>query len=100
MPPGEKFRHIVIFKLKSEVNEKDKQNAIAILRELGEGNPNILEWKIEESLDQRKGVIIIENSLFKDRESFEEFRSSSQHAEVGKTMSKIADWLVADYIEE
>ena len=94
------FRHIVFFKLHNNVSEADKQEALLELRKLGENNPDILELKIEESLDQRKGQIIVENSLFKNELAFQEFRKSPTHAKAAATLSKIADWWVGDYLEE
>jgi hypothetical protein len=73
------LRHIVLFKIKDGVNELQIESAIKLLKELGIDNPSIIEWTVEKSLDERKGKIIIENSLFKSKE--------------------ISDWIIGDYIE-
>lgn len=94
--PMPNLRHIVMFTL---CDGADKERVIAELKRLGEDNPDILEWRIEESLDMRKGTIILENGLFTDQAAKERFRLSDKHLEIGEFMSKWADWKTADYLE-
>lgn len=91
-----KVRHIVIFMAKPGV---EADEIITLLKSLDSNELGILAFTAEQSLDKRKGVIVIENMLFADERSFERFRLSSVHKELGEKMSRIADWLVADYIE-
>lgn len=60
----------------------------------------VLELRVEESLDTRKGRVIVENMLLADPAAAEAFRSDPLHAEVARIMSLMSDWWVADYCEE
>ncbi|HSE29157.1 MAG TPA: Dabb family protein [Candidatus Saccharimonadales bacterium] len=92
------IRHIVLFKVYENTSNEDRQKAIETLKKLG-SEPGVLEWRIEESLDTRKGYVIAENSLFEDNNKFQQFRASQNHKVAVEVMSKIADWTVADYAE-
>lgn len=91
-----KVRHIVIFMAKPGV---EADEIISLLQSLDSDEPGILAFTAQQSLDQRKGVVVIENMLFADERAFERFKFSPVHKELGEKMSHIADWLVADYIE-
>jgi hypothetical protein len=91
-----KIRHIVIFVLKPGV---DTGEVVGLLRTFGKNDPNVLEWTVAESLDTRKGNVVIENALFPDETAFEKFKTSRTHKGLGEKMSLLADWLVADYTE-
>jgi quinol monooxygenase YgiN len=90
-----RVRHIVIFLLKPVV---DVNEVLSLLRSL-QKSEDVIELTAEQSLDTRKGIVVIENALFKDEAAFERFKKSEHHKEVGERMSQLADWLVADYIE-
>jgi quinol monooxygenase YgiN len=90
-----KIRHIVIFLLKPGADESE---VLRLLRSL-EKSDDVLELTAEQSLDARKGIVVVENALFKDEAAFERFKKSEHHKQVGEEMSQLADWLVADYIE-
>ena len=90
-----KVRHIVIFVAKPGV---DASEILSLLHNLSKG-PGVLSFAAEQSLDTRKGTVVIENVLFADERSFEAFKLSPAHKRVGEKMSQLADWLVADYIE-
>ncbi len=96
MPAG-KFHHIVLFKLYDGVSLEQKQKAIEILKSLGENNSDIIESTVLESLDSKKGVILVENFVFKDLDSTEKFKESKEHKETGIYMSTISDWWIGDY---
>lgn len=93
------IRHIVLFKIRDGITEEKQGEAIKLLKELGKDNPSILEWTIEKSLDTRKGIIIIENSLFKSEEDLNSFRSFEKHIKTGEFMREISDWIIGDYFE-
>jgi quinol monooxygenase YgiN len=93
------FRHIVLIKFHEGVDDEARDRTIHLLKGLGDLE-GILEWEIAESLDQRKGHVIVENGLFEDAEAFEKFRQSERHIEVGNFIKEIADWLIGDYIEK
>src|SRR3990167_1703451 len=94
------FRHIILFKLHEGLDPKLEIKAIQLLQELGRGDEVILEWKVKRSMDIRKGIIIVENGLFKDEQTFEIFRKSDRHLETVNFMKEIADWKVGDYIDD
>lgn len=91
------YRHIVFFRLHEATTEAQKLQAIDTLKKLGENNEGLIEWVITESLDARKGTIIIEDSTFKDEMSFQKFRTSTAHMEATKIMGDVSDWWVGDY---
>lgn len=93
------YRHIVLFKMYDKVSEDQLKEAVQLLEELGRSSEGIVEWKIEESLDVRKGRILVENALFVTQQSFERFRKSDHHAKARNFMQEIADWWVGDYFE-
>lgn len=93
------LRHIVLFTLKPTVTHVERDEAVQLLRDLGQSSDGVLAWSVELSRDTRKGVVIVENGLFVDEHAYEAFRSSAEHKAAGKLMSQIADWLVADYLE-
>lgn len=91
------YRHIVLFKIHDEVSDEDFQKAVETLKQLGENNPDILEWKVNVSLDNRKGRVIIEEATFTNEEAFQKFRVSQKHINAGNIMKEISDWFVGDY---
>jgi hypothetical protein len=90
------FRHIVLFRVRDDVTDPELSEAIDRLRALGDA-PTVGEWRIERSLDQRKGRVIVEDATFASREAFEVFRSSAAHVATAEHMAGIADWWVGDY---
>lgn len=90
------FRHVVLFRLHNDATDADADAALADLRALGE-LPGVEQWRVERSLDERKGTILVEEGTFADARSFELFRSHRQHAATAATISQMADWWVADY---
>jgi len=92
------FRHIVLFQVHADVADAQVDEEIDALRSLG-SLPGIERWVVERSLDDRKGVVIVEDATFVDRAAFEAFRSSEQHRAVGEQLREIADWLVGDFVE-
>lgn len=93
------IRHIILFKLYKNVGIDEETKAIQLLRALGTGDEEILEWRVEKSVDIRKGIVIVENGLFKDDRAYERFRKSDKHVEIVSFMGQISDWTVGDYIE-
>lgn len=91
------YRHIVLFRIHDDVREQEAEAAEALLRGL-EVLPEVQEWRILRSLDDRKGRVLIEDATFADRRAFERFRTSAEHAEVAEQLARIADWLVGDYV--
>lgn len=93
------IRHIVIFKLYPEVTESSRRQALQKLRALCGDSPLLQEWRVAESLDTRKGKLIIQNTLFKDSSALQQWRRAGAHKQTVDFMSQISDWLIADYEE-
>jgi len=94
-----KLNHTVMFKIHDDVSDDDIADAAELLTGLG-GEPGVEKWIIRESIDVRKGRIIIEQSRFESNEAYQKFRISSAHVKVGDFMKTIADWWVGDYLED
>lgn len=89
------FRHVVLFRL------HDAADADAAIRVLEEMRPaeGLVSWTITRSLEDRKGVVIVEDATFVDRAAFEEFRRSEGHRLAVEHMRRCSDWLVGDWTE-
>jgi len=90
------LRHVVVFTINSDA---DVKGAITKLRDLCQNSPLLADWRVEASLDTRKGPVIIQNTLLKEGVDIEQWRNTPKHKKVVEYMSKISDWLVADYQE-
>ena len=94
-----KYHHIILFRIKDNVSENTRQNALNQLGKLGHGHSGLETWHIHESLDTRKGHILIQEGVFTTEEDFKQFQNTKLHLEVGNVMKEIADWWIGDYIE-
>jgi hypothetical protein len=92
------LRHIVLFRFYDVIDEDTRAEAIGAIQGLSV-LPGILEWRLDASIDVRKGPVIAQNVLFEDQAAFEAYRDSAEHKAVGVTLSAVADWLIADYVE-
>ena len=89
-------RHVILFRLYPDA---DPHLVLSRLRSLHD-RPGVIEWRIERSLDERKGVVVMQNSLFESMAALHAFRRDPVHAQVADFMSRNADWLVADHLEQ
>jgi hypothetical protein len=94
-----KLNHTVMFKLHDGVSDEQRVEAVDRLTNLG-AEPGVLSWIVKESIDIRKGQLIIEQAVFESEEAYQAFRVSPAHVEVGDFMKTIADWWVGDYLED
>lgn len=90
------FRHLVLFRVHDETSEAEVEDALRALRQLGH-EIDAESWRVERSLDTRKGRVIIEEATFSDDNSFRRFRSHPAHIAAAHDMARIADWWVGDY---
>ncbi len=90
------IRHITLFRLDDTVSEADKDEALARLRSL-RTSLDLADWEVAESLDTRRGMVLVVNSTFADVAALAAFAASPAHIEVANFMRGIAAWLVADY---
>ena len=88
-------RHVILFRL---YDDADPDEVLQRLRSLGD-LPGLLAWRVERSLDERKGVVLVQDSLFASLPALHSFRDAPRHVEVAEFMSRHADWLVADYLQ-
>ncbi|MBB2975526.1 hypothetical protein FHX49_001092 [Microbacterium endophyticum] len=93
------YRHIVLFDVYKDVPEERLAHALHTLRGLAV-LPGVSSWRIEMSLDERKGRVVVEDSTFVDQESFIAFRDCAEHRAAAEEMSHIADWRIGDYVIE
>lgn len=91
------YRHIVLFRVFDDVSESEVDSAVASLTRLS-SLPGIVEWRVERSLDTRKGRVLVEDATFTDADAFEAFRVHPDHVRVAEEMSTIADWWNGDYV--
>lgn len=91
------YRHIVLFRIHDDVDDDRVTEAMNRLRSLGV-LPGILSWRVELSLDPRKGQVIVEDASFEDAVAFSAFREDPRHNEVAVEMARISDWWIGDYV--
>lgn len=93
---NKKFRHIVIFKVFDTANAG---KVAEIVRQLANATPNLLENRVEISLDTRRGKFVVENFLFLSESDFIAFKASKVHGETVALLKEICEWQVVDYFE-
>lgn len=91
---GRVLRHVILFRLREGA---DADRGLALLRSFRP--PGTLKWVIERSVDERKGVVIVEDATFVDQSALDAFRVSEEHAEAVAFFREHADWLVGDWWE-
>ncbi len=94
------LRHIVFFTIKPNVSDKQIKAALEKLDRFGKSTEGVVYWAAKQSLDSRKGNIIILNGAFDSVENFEKYRQSGANVEFAEYMSKISDWFTGDYLEK
>ncbi|MDD7930669.1 Dabb family protein [Microbacterium thalli] len=90
------YRHIVLFRIHDGVARERVTGATESLRSLAV-LPGVASWRIDHSLDTRKGLVLVEDATFADRSAFEAFRADPRHETVAQQMSEISDWWIGDY---
>ena len=86
---------MIVFRLYADA---DPDEVLQRLRSLGD-LPGLLAWRVERSLDERKGVVLLQDSLFASMSALQSFRREARHVEVADYLSRHADWLVADHLQ-
>lgn len=87
------FHHVVLFRL------HDGADVDAALAALDAAKPvaGLISWQVERSLDERKGQVIAQLSVFESADAFAAWRESERHQAAAAHMRDVADWLVADW---
>lgn len=93
------FRHIVLFQIYEDVPDGSMTAALAALNELA-NFPGLIDWRVELSLDQRKGRIVVLNACFASERVFQSYRRDPRHTKAAVELSQISDWWTADYYED
>jgi heme-degrading monooxygenase HmoA len=88
-------RHVILFRLYPDADAEEVLRRLRSLAHL----PGLLAWRVERSLDERKGVVVMQNSLFASMAALQSFREAPEHAKVAAFLSRNADWLVADHLQ-
>ena len=87
------FHHVVIFNLRDDT---DPGAAVAALND-ARPTSGLVSWQVERSLDERKGPVIAQMSVFASVDAFHTWRDSERHQVAAAHMREVADWLVADW---
>jgi heme-degrading monooxygenase HmoA len=87
------FHHIVLFNLRDDA---DPDAAMAALN-AARPTSGLESWQVERSLDERKGPVIAQMSVFASVDAFHAWRDSERHEAAAAHMREVADWLVADW---
>ena len=90
------LRHVVLFRMYDECTDDDVDDMAEQLRTLGD-LPGVLSWRVEKSIDERKGRVIVEDATFATHEDVDAFRHADRHRVIAERMSTMADWLIGEY---
>jgi|EndMetStandDraft_7_1072992.scaffolds.fasta_scaffold958133_2 heme-degrading monooxygenase HmoA len=87
------FHHVVLFRL------HDDADADAALAALDAAKPvaGLVSWQVHRSLDERKGRVIAQVSVFESVDAFRTWRDSERHHAAVAHMRDVADWHIADW---
>ena len=89
------YRHIVLFRFRDTADAHARAAAYDAVDATGSA-PGIVSWRLDWSLDTRKGPVLVQDAVFDSRAAFEAWRDSEPHRRAGQVMSQVADWLVGD----
>ncbi|MEO6471007.1 MAG: Dabb family protein [Aeromicrobium sp.] len=92
------LRHIVLFRVRDGIGESQIASAIQALEAL-KVIPGLIEWTIRRSQDERKGVVVVQNSLFETRQALADFAAHPLHKVSADLLRTMADWWIGDYEE-
>ena len=94
------LRHIVFFVIKEKVTDKELLEFINKADALIKKTKGVIKYNVNQSMDVRKGRIVILNAVFDNIEDFESYRKLPKHTEFAAEASKISDWFNGDYLEQ
>lgn len=93
---GEVFAHLILFAMYPTADEDIRNEALRLMAEMCEV-PGVLKYQIAESTDTRKGYVLSELVIFKDRAAFEAFKLTPGHVTYAEFIRDWADWKISDY---
>jgi heme-degrading monooxygenase HmoA len=87
------FHHVVLFTL------HDAADVDAAMAALNDARPvsGLVSWQVVRSLDERKGPVIAQMSVFASADAFQSWRDSELHQAAGAHLREVADWRIADW---
>ena len=93
--------HIALISIRNEVDNVAREEIFRLGQELGErcggASAGINVWKFQRNLDLRKGVHLVQVSVFRDGESFKAFRQHEAHQRFVEVLREVADWTIGDF---
>jgi quinol monooxygenase YgiN len=93
---GTAFMHLILFALYQEADEDIRNEALRLMADMCEVE-GVLKYQIAESTDGRKGIVLSELVVFKDRAAFEAFKLTPGHVTYAEFIRNWADWKISDY---
>jgi hypothetical protein len=87
------FHHVVLFRLHDDA---DVDAAVAAL-DAAKPTAELVSWQVARSLDERKGQVLAQISVFESADAFHAWRDSDRHQSAVAHMREVADWLIADW---
>jgi heme-degrading monooxygenase HmoA len=87
------FHHVVLFRLRDGA---DVESAMAVLH-AAEPTSGLVSWRVERSIDERKGRVLAELAVFESADAFRAWRDSHLHESAVDYMRDVSEWLVADW---
>ncbi len=100
MPATKSLLHIVLISFRLDAPDSARQKAYGMLLTLGDDcggkEAGILFFTVDNNLDLRKNVHLVEVAIFKDNEALQKFRNHPKHAALTEILRDIADWQVGD----
>ncbi len=87
------FHHVVLFRLHDDA---DVDAAVAAL-DTAKPVAGLVSWEVKRSLDERKGRVLAQLSVFESADAFQDWRVSDRHQAAVAHMRDVANWLIADW---
>lgn len=92
------IRHVVPCKFRLSAPEEQRQNAVNMLRALGQSIPEVREWSIgRQALPSSTAYDLALVSGFENAEALDKYRNHPNHIRTKNLLSEIADLVVVDY---
>lgn len=97
------LHHVVLISFlptaSQEIRDEIADRYATLGEDAGGSKAGILFWSVKPNMDTRKNIHLIEVAIFKDKQSFDNFKNHPKHVEVVELLKVSADWSVGDTIE-
>jgi len=92
------IRHVVLCKFRTSASEEKRENAINMLRTLGQSIAEVREWSMgKQALPSSTAYDLAIVSGFENAEALERYRNHPDHIRIKNLLTEIADLAVVDY---